>query len=279
MIAVLINGLRPLDPANGVAVADRGLHYGDGVFETMLLRDGVVGLLDEHWQRLNAGCTRLSIPCPPLEVVRTEIRELCTTTDAGVIKLIVTRGVGGRGYVVPAVVAATRIVALYPLPPPSGFEVTACWCHARLGRNVQLAGIKHLNRLEQVLAQRELEAARADEGLMLDDTGELISAISSNVFLVRAGVLLTPDLRHCGVKGVMRAQVLRVAAELGIAAQETAVQAQDVPAADEVFLTNAVRGLRAVVALEGRRWQVGPLALRLHTELRRRFAAGPGARY
>lgn len=273
MIAVLINGLGPNDLGNSIAVTDRGLHYGDGLFETMLLRTGRVRWLDEHWRRLQAGCTRLSIPCPPLDLVRQEIDELGTAAD-GVIKLIVTRGAGGRGYAPPPAVAATRILALYPLPEPRSFEVSARWCNVRLGRNPQLAGIKHLNRLEQVLAQLEVTAAGVDEGLMLDAAGELVSAVAGNVFVVRAGRLLTPDLRHCGVKGVMRAQVLRIAAELGIAVRETALQPQELSTADEVFLTNAVRGLRPLVALDAQRWQVGAVTLQLHTELMRQLDGG-----
>jgi 4-amino-4-deoxychorismate lyase len=266
MIAVLINGRRPNAPDSAIDVSDRGLHYGDGLFETMLLREGRVRWLDEHWQRLQAGCRRLSIPCPALDLVRHEIRELGAPGD-GVIKLIVTRGLGGRGYAPPAALAATRILALYSLPQASSFEVSARWCTVRLGRNTQLAGIKHLNRLEQVLAQREVAAAGLDEGLMLDDAGELISAVASNVFLVQAGVLLTPGLRYCGVKGVMRAQVQRIAEELGIPVRETALQPHDVSTAEEVFLTNAVRGLRPLVALEAQRWPVGPITLQLHTTL------------
>jgi 4-amino-4-deoxychorismate lyase len=276
MMDVLINGVRPTDPSSAIAVSDRGLHYGDGLFETMLLRQGCVPLLAEHLQRLSAGCTRLSLQCPDLEVLREEIRHVSGALAEGVVKLVVTRGAGARGYAAPAASSCTRIVAVYPPLEANRFEVTVSWCHTRLGRNPQLAGIKHLNRLEQILAQMELVAAGVEEGLMVDSAGELVSAVSSNVFLVRADVLLTPELRHCGVKGVMRAEVLRIATELGIAVHESVLRPEDVQSAQEVFLTNAVRGLRCVAALEQRRWNVGPIALQLHSELQRRLHANPG---
>ena len=164
---------------------------------------------------------------------------------------------------------ATRIVALHPLPAiDTALPITLRWCDMRLGRNPSLAGMKHLNRLEQVLAQQEwsgLSNAEGSipEGLMLDTEGELVSGTMSNVFIVSDGVLITPDLRYCGVRGVMRDEVLRVAAEQGIAVSEEPLWPHDVERADEVFITNAVRGIRAVGALETSQWRIGPVTQRL----------------
>src|SRR5690606_19955947 len=157
---------------------------------------------------------------------------------------------------------------LYPAPehnPTRGLRLR--WCRTRLGRNASLAGIKHLNRLEQVLAQAEWNDAATAEGLMLDTEGELVSATASNVFIVRDGVLLTPDLRFCGVRGVMREQVLRAASELGIAASEEPLWPSDVEAAEEVFLTNAVRGIRSVASLGTLEWERTRIADRLRGAL------------
>lgn len=142
------------------------------------------------------------------------------------------------------------------------------WCETRLGRNTRLAGIKHLNRLEQVLAQQEWDDPRIAEGFMLDTEGELVCATSCNVFLVRDGVLRTPDLRFCGVAGVMRARVILAAAELGIAVVEEPLWPDDVATAQEVFITNAVRGIRAVVSLDTLSWSPGPITAQLAAQLR-----------
>jgi 4-amino-4-deoxychorismate lyase len=141
------------------------------------------------------------------------------------------------------------------------------WCETRLGRNARLAGIKHLNRLEQVLAQAEWYDESIVDGLMLDTEGELVCGTASNVFLVRCGVLVTPDLRFCGVLGVMRAEVLRLAKELDIAVSEEPLWPHDVEAASEVFITSSVRGVRSVTELGALRWNDSPVADRLRQAL------------
>jgi len=185
-----------------------------------------------------------------------------------VLKIVVSRGVGPRSYRPSARSKITRIVALYPAPPqPAGSRLALRWCETRLGRNPRLAGIKHLNRLEQVLAQAEWQDESIIDGLMLDTEGEVVSSTASNVFLVRGGVLVTPDLRFSGVLGVMRAEVLRLAKELGIAVSEEPVWPRDVEAASEVFITNAVRGIRSVTELGALRWTDAPIADRLREAL------------
>ncbi|NJO13311.1 MAG: aminodeoxychorismate lyase [Gammaproteobacteria bacterium] len=274
MIEALINGSRPGDLEHAFAAADRGVHYGDGLFETMLLKQGRVPLLEAHLQRLMLGCVRLSLSCPDLGVLRAEIQEVCGATSDGVVKLLLTRGAAGRGYAPAPAAASTRMISLYPPATPQPFEIQVAWCNTRLGRNAQLAGIKHLNRLEQVLAQMNVVAAGVDEGLMLDSADELVSAVSSNVFWC---AIVRCSRQTCVIAvsgGVMRGQVLRIAAEAGIAVHEGALRTEDVRGATEVFLTNAVHGLRAVVALDEQRWKVGPMALQLHAELQRLLEAG-----
>jgi 4-amino-4-deoxychorismate lyase len=177
----------------------------------------------------------------------------------------VSRGVGPRSYRPSSRSKTTRIVALYPAPAePTTPRLALRWCETRLGRNARLAGIKHLNRLEQVLAQAEWRDDTIVDGLMLDTEGELVSGTANNVFLVREGILVTPDLRFCGVLGIMRAEVLRTARELGIAVSEEPLRSQDVETASEVFITNAVRGIRSLGEL---RWSDSPLADRLRQVL------------
>lgn len=264
-LTTLVNGIAPADPALAIAANDRGLSYGDGLFETMLLRDGMVRFLSSHLSRLQAGCRRLDIGYPETALAA-DIAQISTTAHEGVVKVILTRGPGGRGYRPLEGAQGTRIVSLHPLPAGSG-SIIARWCELRLSRNPALAGMKHLNRLEQVLAQREWNDQDIGEGLMLDTEGELVGGTASNVFIVRQGMLLTPDLRFCGVWGVMREQVLRAAAKLGLQSGEEPLWPHDLDAASEVFVTNAVRGLRSVIALDEHRWSAGPIARRLSAAL------------
>jgi 4-amino-4-deoxychorismate lyase len=265
--AVLINGLTPDDPLHALAVEDRGFQYGDGVFETALLAHGRVKLLEHHLRRLALGCERLGIAAPDAAALRSDVQRLSGSAQRAVIKIVVSRGIGPRGYRPSARAQTMRVVALYPPPLPSPARLALRWCEMRLGRNARLAGIKHLNRLEQVLAQAEWHDEAIVDGLMLDTEGELVSGTANNVFLVREGVLVTPDLRFCGVLGIMRSEVLRLAREQGIAVNEEPLWPHDVGAASEVFLTNAVRGIRSVNELGSLRWDSSPVADQLRKAL------------
>jgi 4-amino-4-deoxychorismate lyase len=266
--AVLVNGQPPGQLAGAIACDDRGLNYGDGLFETTVLRGGAVRFLQAHLQRLRESCERLRIEYPGDESLLADIRSIGAAQADGVVKIVVTRGSGGRGYRPDADMRSTRIVTLQPLPaanPNAG--IAARWCDTRLSRNPALAGMKHLNRLEQVLAQLEWSAAAIGEGLMLDTEGELVCGTASNVFIGRGDALFTPDLRYCGVRGVMRGQVLRAAQELGIAVSQEPLWPRDLDDATEVFVTNAVRGIRSITALDTLRWEAGTLARRLTAAL------------
>jgi 4-amino-4-deoxychorismate lyase len=253
-IAMLINGMAPSDPAHAIAAEDRGFQYGDGLFETALLKNGQVRFLDDHLRRLRDGCERLGIATPDVDVLGAEIARVTGSVSDGVLKIVISRGAGGRGYRPAADLQPTRVVALYETPSDLSVRpISLRWCETRLGRNARLAGIKHLNRLEQVLAQAEWRDG-FDEGLMLDTEGEVVCATASNVFIVRDQSLVTPDLRFSGVAGIMRAQVLR-AARLGLAVNEEPLWPHDIEGASEVFLTNAVRGIRPVATLGTLRWE------------------------
>lgn len=262
-LALLVNGVAPANASQAIAADDRGLQYGDGLFETALLIDGQVRFLDDHLQRLFRGCERLGIPAPERQTLLDEITQVSTASTRGVLKIIVTRGAAGRGYRPPDVAAATRIIALHPLQEIPQHDLKLRWCETRLGRNARLAGIKHLNRLEQVLAQSEWRAGDFDEGLMMDTEGEVVCATAGNMFAVRDGALITPDLRFAGVQGVMRAQVLKAAAELRICVSEEPLWPHDLETASEIFITNAVRGIRSATALDSLQWSDKTVATRL----------------
>jgi 4-amino-4-deoxychorismate lyase len=263
MLAALLNGTPISKPQSALSIEERGLSYGDGVFETMLLHGGAVRLIEDHLNRLRTGCERLRIATPSDQSIRNDIQKLSQNSRDGIVKLIVTRGPGGRRYRASTDLKISRIAMLYPKLEPASREIAVRWCDTRLARNPQLAGIKHLNRLEQVLAQNEWNNPSIAEGLMLDTEGEVVSATASNVFIVSDGVLSTPDLRFCGVRGVMRQFILRLAKNLGIETNECSLRPEDILSASEVFVTNAVRGIRSVTALGEQRWAVGSMTRRL----------------
>jgi 4-amino-4-deoxychorismate lyase len=260
---MLVNG----QSSQQIPADDRGFQYGDGLFETALLVKGRVRFLDEHCQRLFAGCARLGITPPDRQILLHEITQVTAGVDRGIVKIIVSRGAGGRGYRPSAAMSSNRVVALHPFNPAPQGALRVRWCDIRLGRNAHLAGIKHLNRLEQVLAQSEWREGEADEGLMLDTEGEVVCATSANVFVVRDNSLLTPDLRYCGVRGVMRAQVIKAAAKLQLAVSEEPLWPHDLETANEVFITNAVRGIRSVASLDSLQWSASGVAARLASAL------------
>lgn len=254
-IDILVNGAPGrVDPL------DRGLAYGDGVFETMACRGGRIRRLEHHLDRLVLSCGRLAIPADR-DALRAEIEASCPPGDA-VVKLIVTRGVGARGYRAPQSPEPTRILSIFPWPdiPAAHYTdgIRLKTCTLRLGENPQLAGMKHLCRLEQVLAQMELEGTDAHEGLVRSSSGLVVSGITSNVFAVQGRSLLTPRLHLCGVRGVMRRAVLAHAGAAGLEPIETDLRLEDLLRSDELFVTSAVAGIRPVNALDGKSFPVGP---------------------
>lgn len=255
-----------------ISIADRGLLYGDGLFETIAVRRQAPCRWSAHLARLNRGADRLHIPRIDPALLRAEADQLLAGVDHGVLRLTLTRGRGGRGYRPPATPSPTRILALYPSPSPIGpmlmrgrsvEGVTLRLCRARLGDNPQLAGIKHLNRLEQVLARAEWDDPGIIDGLMTDNRGCVVCGTMTNLFLVQDHGLSTPRLATCGVAGTVRELVLERAAALGIPLLERDITMAEVYAAKGLFVTNALLGLVPVARLETRRYDPGaaPAAL------------------
>jgi 4-amino-4-deoxychorismate lyase len=272
----------------------RGLAYGDGVFETMRAHRGVIHWWPAHWARLAQGAQRLGIPLPSRDRVEAERDAwLCDAPDAA-IKLMLIRGSGGRGYAPLRDASPLWLLSAHPLPPAApeaGLRLR--WCETRLAAQPRLAGLKHCNRLEQVLARAEWDAlepdeAACDEGLMRDDAGDVMAAISANLFVYReshscgdsqsdalantasdsASGWLTPRLDRCGIAGVCRAWALTA-----LDAREVVLSPEDVLSADAVFLCNALRGILPMAQLGTRRWMPHPAVAEAQ---RRLVAAHPG---
>lgn len=255
----------PLTDGTGVPFTNRGLHYGDGVFETMLLENGAIRRLEAHLERARLGCERLRIQPPAQDTLIGDVKCFADVAGRAIVKLLLVRSGMSRGYRPAPASVASRLWLLYPWSDaPRTLRLQ--WCTTRWSRNPLLAGLKHLNRLEQVLAQAEL-AADVDEGIMLDTAGELVSVTSGNLFVVRSGTLRTPALQQCGVRGVFRTQVIAVARAMGIPVEEGVLWPADLEAADEAFVTNAVRGIRPIVQLGERNFPIGAMTQRLQRAL------------
>jgi 4-amino-4-deoxychorismate lyase len=254
----LVNGKR----STQVALADRGFAYGDGVFETVLVASGAPVWWDAHVARLERGCGALGIAFPGAERLARESEYLIAGDARAVLKIAVTRGISARGYATPVAVEPTRAMSLHAgvmLDPADYLHGVALrWCEMRLAVQPLLAGIKHLNRLEQVLARNEWSDASISEGLVCDTVGRVVSAVAANLFIVRGGRLITPSLKRCGVAGICREWVLERAA---VAVEDLTVEA--IESADELFLTSSLRGILPVARLDGRRWTVGPMTRQL----------------
>jgi len=261
--SVLIDGV----PAASLPATDRGLQYGDGLFETIAVLAGRARLWPWHLRRLGEGCARLGLAAPEASQLAAEVAALTAGEARAVVKLIVTRGdARARGYGVSGSERTRRVLLRYPWAQP-GAGARVRLARLRLGENPALAGLKHLNRLEQVLARREHTGSEYDESLLFSSSGALISGTMTNVFLVRAGRLVTPRLDRCGVAGVMRAALMAMAHADGTDIEQGLLTEADLESCEEMFLTNALTGIRPVTELAGRALPAGPLTQRLQRSL------------
>jgi len=231
---------------------DRGLTYGDGLFETVAIRDGECRFFGAHYARLVVSCRRLSIPVPDQPSLLQGATDLIGADDTGTLKIIVTRGQGERGYRIPDDVQPTCVLGFSPEAPSrsAAAGINLRLCATRVSENPLLAGMKTLNRLEQVLARSEWDNDDIAEGLMLNSRDELICGTMSNLFLVARDQLWTPVLDESGVHGIMRSQVIDLADELGVSCVEQRMSVSVLEEAADVFITNARMGLQPVARVQ-----------------------------
>jgi len=263
----LINGTE----GNTVSARDRGLMYGDGVFRTFLLHGGRPVLWQRQYTKLASDCKALRIDCPPADSFEQDLTAIAARHPDCVVKIVVTRGSGPRGYAIPHTATPTRVVFASELPayPQSHYAsgVRVRLCRVRLGTQPALAGVKHLNRLENVLARSEWSDPEIAEGLMCDSDDNVICGTMSNLFMVEHGILLTPRLTRCGVAGVQRELVLELAQANKVEARVTDISIDRLLAAEELFLVNSVIGQWQVAALDRKTWGRGPLTMQFRSWL------------
>jgi 4-amino-4-deoxychorismate lyase len=240
---MLVNGA----PGNTINAEDRGLAYGDGVFRSLRMQAGRPVCWERQYAKLQRDCSSLKISCPSALVLSSELQQLGKTQPEGVAKIIITRGVSSRGYAPSAHSEATRILSIHPSAVyPSDYAKTGVRvhvCKVRLGHQLLLAGIKHLNRLDNVLAASEWQDTDVPEGVLSDVSGNVISGTRSNLFMLRGNILYTPNLSRCGVAGVQRDRVMDWSKQHGITCKMVDFHLEELVLADEIFLVNSVFGL------------------------------------
>lgn len=243
-------------PGDTVCVTDRGLNYGDGLFETIAVRRGRPRFLDAHLRRLATGLERLGIPSSSLDNLEVEVRQVSAGCEYGATKIIVTRGSGPRGYRPPHEPETRRLVGVVPSEPPPRHHydpgIVVRLCATPVSSNRVTAGLKTLGRLEQVLARAEWSDPEIAEGLMLDEQERIISGTMTNLFFVREDRLCTPPVNAAGVAGIMRGIVLEQARAIGLDPDEAELRLDELPDTTAMFVTNSQVGIWPVRQLEGR---------------------------
>lgn len=229
-----------------------------------------------HLARFRRGCQRLSLPVPDEDLLLKEIAQVCAGVDRAVIKIVLTRGSAGRGYAMPENPTPNRIVmrTVWPDHPSELAEqgIRAFLCQTPLGCNPLLAGIKHLNRLENILARNEWSDSDISEGLMCNKDGDLVEGIMSNLFTVRQGELLTPSLDGCGVLGTVRDLLFEIAEGMGITVTEVRLRPEDLVTMDEAFVCNSIIGIWPIKELGEYSFAApGPLTKKLQAALQKDY--------
>ena len=256
MIECLVNG----EILDFVSTSDRGLNYGDGIFETIAVIQSRPRLWQEHMDRLAKGCERLGMTVPPQAVLLRELQTVCAGLPRCIVKIVLTRTQSGRGYSPLIGADPQRVVSSHLWHADSSnhaaIGVVAHICEIKLSIQPALGGMKHLNRLEQVLASRELDSMDEDEGILFDAEDHLISSISANIFMEYRGQLITPRLDRSGVRGVMRSRILKF---FKTRCELRRISREMLDEASEVFLCSAVRGIIPVKRIDTNEYQIGPV--------------------
>ena len=241
---VLINGKKQTK----LSVFNRLTQFGDGLFETCLVKEGRLLLWNEHFARLEKGRVQLKInPVSEKQWLKDIVKALSIAKlNQAVVKVMLSRGESKRGYGFETDIEPTRIIIVSSVPKQTLKQCTLTTCQSGYATNQLLSNIKHCNRLEQILARADMHS---DECIMLDDNGYVISVTQGNIFALKSGVLLTPGLDECGIEGTRRSAVLKIASDLGLQVNVGAITLQELCECDEVFMTNSVIGIKPITKI------------------------------
>jgi len=263
----LINGRKD----TSLSPYDRGFAYGDGVFRTLKVNQGA----PQHWklqyQKLLEDCNALNIVCPSAEVLQSDMQVLLNDLESAIIKIVVTRGESERGYALPPLAQPTRVVIKSAVPtyPESNYSdgVSLHLCQIRLSEQPLLAGVKHLNRLENVLARSEWSNSTFADGVVMDANDNVIECTMSNIFAKFDDLLITPDLSRSGVAGITRQRIIDLANKIGLTTRVAVLPLKELMQADEFIICNSLFGAWQVNSFNQKTWPSGNLAKDLRNYL------------
>ncbi|MDH5517754.1 MAG: aminodeoxychorismate lyase [Gammaproteobacteria bacterium] len=267
MTRVLVNGIA----TELLSVYDRAVNYGDGVFETIAVSGRQLHYWQAHFQRLTQGCQRLSITAPAETALLADIAKLSFPDAPSVLKIVLTRGQGRRGYATTGDEQPAVILSLSNWPEfVSSYQqqgIHLRLCQHRLIINPVLAGIKHLNRLDQVMARNEWHNEQIQEGLMLDQHGYLLEGISTNLFVMMDNQWFTAAASECAVAGIMRNAIISISARIGIPIEERKIHQSELSSVQQMMVCNSIWGLVPVISCDQYRFQTGDICSRLQSEI------------
>lgn len=255
---------------------DRGFAYGDGVFRTIKIVGGLPEHWPQHYQKLVADCAAINLVCPSAELLMSDLSQLFSAdaiseNNIAVAKIIITRGAGNRGYTPPAITAPMRVVLKSDMPdyPEKRFSegVNLTVCETRLAAQPKLAGIKHLNRLENVLARMEWHSPDLAEGIMLDIQSNVIECTAANIFARFDDTLITPNLQQCGIAGITRQRIIELAPTLSLKTSIEKFDLQKLVAADEVIICSSLYGAWQVKMIQQHIIKTASLAANIRAAL------------
>ena len=261
---------------------DRGFAYGDGVFRTLVMRNGVPESWPQHYQKLVADCAAINIVCPSAELLMSDLQQLFlidaqSDKKSSVAKIIITRGEGNRGYTPPAITAPMRVVTKSPMPeyPETRFTdgVNLTVCETRLAAQPLLAGIKSLNRLENVLARMEwnehtFNDIAISDGILLDANDNVIECTAANIFARFSNTLITPSLTQCGIAGITRQRIIELAHTLSLKISIETFSLEKLLMADEVIICSSLYGAFQVQSIQEKFIKTASLATNIRGALR-----------
>jgi 4-amino-4-deoxychorismate lyase len=250
---------------------DRGFAYGDGVFRTLVMRNGVPESWPQHYQKLVADCAAINIVCPSAELLMSDLQQLFLLDEVAVAKIIITRGEGNRGYTPPPITAPMRVVTKSAMPeyPEERFNIGVSLhvCDTRLPLQPKLAGIKHLNRLENVLARMEWNDQNIADGILLDMNDNVIECTAANIFARFGDTLITPSLTQCGVAGITRQRIIALADTISLNVSIETFDLKKLFAADEVIICNSIYNAWQVKKIHEKTYQSHALAANIRAAL------------
>lgn len=234
-------------PQTQLNIADRALQYGDGCFTTVAVRRGRAELWPEHLTRLKLSCERLHIVFSAWNELHADVKALIRDQTESVLKIIISRGEGGRGYSVAGVGQPSYVLSLHAMPQHyqqwqiQGIDLGLS--PIKLARQPLLAGIKHLNRLEQVLVKYELEKSSYLDAVVCDTDNMMVETSAANLFWRQGGLWYTPELINSGVEGLMRNLVMDIFRQKSVPIQAVSAKVSSLQQAEEVFICNSLMGV------------------------------------